>query len=110
MHIECTRHIDASEPDADGLYAYYYEYDVYRFSEDTLAFVARSYTDDPEEAHFLRMEVDGRPRSILTPDLSHPLFLEAQMYLRATGKIRLRWLSGRGDGYEPLPSVVYVGA
>lgn len=50
MHIECTHHIDASEPDEDGMHEYYYEYDMYRFTDGALCLVARSYSDEPDEA------------------------------------------------------------
>jgi hypothetical protein len=110
MRIECTRLIDASEPDELGMYEYHYEYDIYRFTDGCMCFVARSYTDEPDEAHFLGLEADGQSRPILDEDLMHPLLFAAQAYLRAAGKIRLRWLSGRGDGYEPVPSGPPEGA
>ncbi|HYG04869.1 MAG TPA: hypothetical protein VD865_00465 [Stenotrophomonas sp.] len=103
MHIECTHHIDASEPDEDGMHEYYYEYDMYRFTDGALCLVARSYSDEPDEAHFLCFEVDGHRRTMTDRDLTNPLLLAAQAHLRAAGKIRLQWLSGRGTGYEPLP-------
>jgi hypothetical protein len=103
MHVECVREVDASEPDADGAYEYHYEYDVHRFTEDGVCFVARSYTDTPDEAHFLCIECDGRRRLLADADLDHPLFLAAAAHLRGIGKGQLNWLSGRGNGYEPLP-------
>ena len=105
MRMECTRHIDASEPDADGCYEYHYEYDIYRFSDGATCFVARSYTHTLDEAHFLRIELDGDPRLLTETDLAHPLFFAARAHLLAAGKMRLNWLSGRGNGYEPIPSV-----
>ncbi|RNF86235.1 hypothetical protein [Montanilutibacter psychrotolerans] len=104
MHIECTRQLDASDPDASGNYEYYYEYDMYRFTDGAICFVARSYTDEPDEAHFLRIELDGTPRPMTDSDLARPLFLAAQAHLHGAGKVHLRWLSGRGNGYEPVPS------
>lgn len=103
MHVECVRETDASEPDADGMYEYHYEYDVYRFSEEGVCFVARSYTDMPDEAHFLGAEWSGRYRRLDEADLRHPLFLAAAAHLRGIGKVQLNWLSGRGNGYEPVP-------
>lgn len=35
MHIERVHQIDSSEPDASGMYDYYYEYDIYRFTART---------------------------------------------------------------------------
>ena len=45
MDVQITHHVDASEPDAQGMYDYRYEYDLYTFREGGLALVARSYTD-----------------------------------------------------------------
>ncbi|GAB2473843.1 hypothetical protein GCM10027082_26520 [Comamonas humi] len=103
MQIECTRHLDASEPDEDGGHDYYYEYDIYRFTDGALCLVARSYTDEPDEAHFLNLLEHGQLRLLADADLAHPLLLAARAHLLATGKTRLHWLSGRGQGYEPLP-------
>lgn len=41
MHIECVRQIDSSEPDESGMYDYYYEYDIYRFTDGPLCLIAR---------------------------------------------------------------------
>ena len=103
MHIDLVRRVDASEPDEDGQYDYYYEYDIYLFTEGATCFVARSYTDQPGEAHILRIETNGVPRVLTDKDLRHPLSLAAQSHLRSEGKMQLRWLSGRGDGYESVP-------
>lgn len=108
MHVECSHHIDASEPDALGMYEYHYEYDLYRFTEGENCFVARSYVDDPEEAHFLGAEVGGHARPLVDADLKQPLFLASLAHLRASGKLKLNWLSGQGNGYEPVPSTVQL--
>lgn len=102
MHVEQTHHIDAGEPDARGMYVYYYEYDLYSFSEADVAVVARSYRDTPAEAHFLRIEIDGAPRLLHNDDFQRPLVVAATQHLRALGKRELNWLSGRGNGYEPV--------
>jgi hypothetical protein len=62
MEVTTTHHIDASEPDAKGMYDWYYEYDLYRFSEGAIALIARSYVDKTYEAHFLRLEREGKPQ------------------------------------------------
>jgi hypothetical protein len=103
MHIERTRQVDASEPDETGMFEYYYEYDIYRFTDGPICLVARIYTDEPDEAHFLRIESNGSPRSLVDSDLTHPLLLAAQAHLHTEGKRHLRWLSGRGNGYELVP-------
>ncbi len=110
MHVERTHHIDASEPDDAGMYDYYYEYDIYVFKDGAVCFAARSYVDEPEEAHFVGVEVKGRSRAMVDADLEHPLFLAALAYLRAHGKKDFRWLSGRGNGYERVPNGMRGGA
>jgi hypothetical protein len=104
MKIERTHHIDASEPDPAGMYDYYYEYDIYRFIDGGNSLTARSYVDESDAAHFLQIEIDGGSRLMVDKDLLHPLFLAAHAYLQAEGKLHFKWLSGRGDGYESLPS------
>lgn len=110
MHIERVRQIDSSDPDESGMYDYYYEYDIYRFTDGPECFVARSYIDEPDEAHFLRIEINGSPRTLVDADLTHPIFLLAQSHLRSEGKVHLRWLSDRGDGYESVPACLQHGA
>ena len=105
MHVECTRYVDASEPDADGMYDYHYEYDIYHFTEGAISIKARSYTDEPGEAHFLAIELHGKHRLLADADLKLPLMRAAQEHLRLAGKTDVRWLSGRGNGYEPVPCV-----
>ena len=102
MNVETTHHVDASEPDENGMYEYRYEYDVFSFSDGRVALVARSYNDEKEEAHFLSIEMDGDSRLIARADLKLPLFASAVEHLRSTGKRRINWLSGRGNGYEPV--------
>jgi hypothetical protein len=102
MQVQTTRHVDAGEPDADGFYDYYYEYDVTVFSAGSLSLVARSYTDAPHEAHFLRIEAGSRHRQLTDEDMKSPLVIEATTYLRAQGKSDINWLSGRGNGYEAV--------
>src|SRR4051794_7209840 len=102
MKVKITHHVDANEPDAEGESEYHYEYDLYVFSEDGVAVVARSYIDEPDEAHFLRIEIDGKPQLMKRADLRRPLVVSAARHLSNTGKKRLTWLSGKGNGYEPV--------
>lgn len=100
-----TRHWDiASEPDDAGMHEYYYEYDIYRFSDGAICFTARSYVDEPHKAHFLGVLVRGHSRLMVDSDLAQPLFLSALAYLQAQGKKDVCWLSGsgRGNGYESV--------
>jgi hypothetical protein len=102
MEIETTHHVDASEKKADGTYDHFYEYDLYRFSDSAIAIVARSYKGEPQEAHFLRIERDGKSGLLKVEDLRHALFVQAVNYLKGMGKEELSWLSERTGGYEPL--------
>jgi hypothetical protein len=101
MNVETTHHVDASEPDANGMYEYRYEYDLFSFSDGRLTLVARSYTNEAE-AHFLRIEADGQSRLLTRANLKLPLFASAVEHLRGLGKKDINWLSGRGNGYEPV--------
>ncbi|AZR31203.1 hypothetical protein [Xanthomonas vasicola] len=103
MHVERARHIDCSAPDASGAVDDDYEYDIYRFVDGARCLFARSYTDTPNEAHFLSIEVGGKSRLLKDADLLDPLCVFAQAQLRQEGKQQLCWLSGRGNGYEPVP-------
>lgn len=100
MDIEVTHHVDSSEADADGSFDYRYEYDLIRLAEGENAFVARSYTSEPREAHFLRFESEGIQSPICEAHLQTPLFREAFRFLKNTGKTNVAWLGPHG--YEPV--------
>ena len=102
MDVSTTHRVDASEPDAHGQYDYRYEYDIYRFSGGDIALVARSYIHEADEAHFLRLEQNGKQRLLTDADLGLPLFAESVAYLKSHGKAKINWLSGRGNGYEEV--------
>lgn len=103
MEVEVTHHIDASERDAQGMYEYYYEYDIYRFTGGKMSCAARSYVDEPEAAHFLRISEGKRERFLRETDFQSPLLVAAIDYLRSAGKRKLNWLSGEHGGYTALP-------
>jgi len=98
MNVEMTHHIDASEPDERGLYSYFYEYDLYTFSDGPTSYIARSYADTPTEAHFLKRRRGSRETLLCARDLQEPMFAEALAYLGAAGKSELKWLSEK-TGY-----------
>lgn len=95
MRVEQSRHIDASEPDSDGMYDWYYEYDIYRFVEGERVLIAQSYIDSSTEAHLLRFEDRGNHR-FPTDYLEDPLLKEAAHYLRGIGKSELQCLGPGG--------------
>ena len=104
MNIECKHIIDASEPNEQGRYKYYYEYDLYYFREGDLTLVARSYRDTAERVSFLRMEEDNQNRFLTREDFALPFVKEAIQYLKAEGKVNLSRLTQVG-GYVPLPNL-----
>lgn len=100
MKIEISHHIDASEPDAQGMYDWHYEYDIFSFSDEQLQLIARSYTDTPHEAHFIGMERRHQQLNI-ADELDHPMVRAAIDHLRSAGKTEINFL-GAG-GYEAVP-------
>jgi hypothetical protein len=103
MHVEKTHHVDASEPDADGLYEWRYEYDLYSFSDASISVVARTYVLEPDAVYFLHIEQGSLHRGITPKEFSLPVFHEAMTYLRDAGFRRVEWLGA--SGYEPVPEV-----
>lgn len=101
MDVRIERHVDASDPDANGAHDYFYEYDLYRFSDGTASYFARSYTDTPEEAHFLKHARGNRERLLRPSDHDDPLFQDAVTWLRSAGKSELKVLSPT-EGYIAL--------
>ncbi|ASK96984.1 hypothetical protein KWH01_11385 [Xanthomonas campestris pv. merremiae] len=100
----CSAPVDCSAPDASGALEDAYEYDIYRFVDGERCLIARSYIDTPSEAHFLSIDVAGESRLLKDADLLESLWLFAQAQLRREGKLQLCWLSGRDNGYEPVPA------
>lgn len=106
MTVEVSHHIDASEPDANGFCDYYYEYDVFEFTDGFVTFLARAYSDQPEKAAMMtRIEGQDHHHLLTKRDLRHPLFLKAAAYLRAAGKTDLDWLDTNSRAYVPLTKV-----
>lgn len=101
MDVAVSHHIDASEPDSQGMYEYHYEYDIHEFSRSGRTYVARSYVDEPESAAFLSVREGGASQLLRSSDLTHPLLVAAVDHLRSAGKTRLDRLSDP-EGYVPL--------
>ena len=102
MEVHITHHLESSKLNAQEQHDFSYEYDLYFFSKAKTTIVARSYVTETNEVHFLRIESDGQSRLLIKTDLKSPLFIEAVYYLQKVGKETLNWLSGRGNGYEPI--------
>jgi hypothetical protein len=98
-------YIDRTGSDVPEAEAQVYEYDVYRIAHQNTAIEARAYTKDADEAHFVRIEVDGASRALERDDFERPLLRAAVVYLRSVGKARLEWLdaSNEAEGYSPVP-------
>jgi hypothetical protein len=101
MKIEKSHHVDAGPSDANGRFEWRYEYDLYRFIDEPLTLVARSYSSEADSVHFLRLEQEATSRGIARDDLKLPIFHQATVYLRTAGASRVEWLAE--SGYEPLP-------
>lgn len=104
LKVEVSHHIDASEADGDGFYAYYYEYDVYEFSDEVMILTARAYVDEPAKAALIGWANGERSCRLKKRDLDHPLVLSAIEYLQRAGKSELYWLSAKGRGYVRFSS------
>jgi hypothetical protein len=101
MDVTVSHHIDASEPDADGMHEYHYEYDIHEFSRAGRTYVARSYVDEPQSVAFLSVREGGTSQLLRSSDLTHPLLVAAVDHLRSAGKTRVDRLSDP-EGYVPL--------
>ncbi|MGF6542169.1 hypothetical protein [Paraburkholderia youngii] len=103
MEVIVSHHIDCGERDENGMYEYYYEYDIYEVGKGNVSYMARAYVDEPGDAHFLKMKGDGDHdwRTITERDKDDSLFKEAVKYLRSIGKSNIRCFMGRA-GYVDL--------
>jgi len=101
MNVSASHHIDKGNKDSQGQYEYHYEYDLYEFRENGICIIARSYTDEGTEAHFLRKEVSGNQEMLSNSDLLTPLFTQAVKYLNEVGKLQINYLCE--SGYESVP-------
>lgn len=103
MKVDVSHHVDASEPDAEGLHDYHYEYDIFTFSDGTTWLAARAYADEPQRAAFMT----SNSHALTVQDLHHPLFVEAVAYLRAAGKRELSWFCASESRYIPIVASRY---
>ena len=98
--------IDSMGPDENGNYEYYYEYDIYFFTDNKQTVNARSYVDEVTQAQFLRLDTGGAERLLETTDFQSDLVKTAAEYLRSIGKHELLWLDSNNklDGYSAVPN------
>ena len=104
LHVEKNYYEDIGPRDPNGRPMFAYRYYLFRFTcNDGETLVARSYLDNPSEAHFLRLETVAPHRPIDAADFRRPLFIDAVEYLRKQGKDNITWLSFDAQGYVPVP-------
>jgi hypothetical protein len=104
LHVEQAYYEDIGPQGPSGSPMFAYRYYLLRFSYgDGETLVARSYLDNPSEAHFLRLETTDPRRAIDVTDFRRPLFIEAIEYLRRQGKQEITWLSRDAQAYVPIP-------
>ena len=99
MKVTKEHQIDAGEKDAEGYYDYFYEYDIYTFTENGKKLIARKYTDD-ETAHFLRIKSGGKERMLMKEDLETSFISKAIQHLRNEGIEEVEYLAN--SGYERI--------
>jgi hypothetical protein len=100
MNVDKSHHIDKSEPDANGLYEYYYDYHLYEFTEGDFTLIARRYTNE-SEAHFLGLERAGEKAFLSKSILNEPLLHQAIEYLKKEGTNAFSYLDER-EGYVEI--------
>jgi len=102
MNVDKSHHIDKSEPDANGMYEYYYDYYLYEFTQGALKLTARRYANE-SDAHFLGFENAGEKVFLSKRRLNEPLLLQAIDYLQSEGTRAFSYLD-ESEGYvEILP-------
>jgi len=104
VFVERTHHVDRIPPDLTAVPMQTYVYDLFRFSEGNEVLLARSYSIEPFDAHFLRREACSVHLGLTSKDTTTPLFAAAVSYLRGIGMLRVEWLNIEGEGYEPVPT------
>ena len=97
--------IDSMGPYENGLYEFYYDFELIEFALGSIRLKARSYAGDPAEAHLLGMDVDGERKLLSASDLASVVPRAAVQYLRSRGKTELSWLDPTNEevGYSPIP-------
>ena len=93
MEVNVEHFLDAGEQDANGDWAYFYEGDLFTFTDDSRSrestLKARIYSDTPAEASFIVHRETLR---------MSPLTDAAVVYLRRRGAMRIKCLEPAG-GY-----------
>jgi len=101
--VSRSHHIDEDEPDASGMVAWRYEYDLLMLRATSgLEVSARVYTDTPGEVSLLRFTLQGQDVGHGDVKKSHMDAVAAfRSLLREQGFDSVRWLSE--SGYVDVP-------
>lgn len=95
LTVTVEHFLDVGEQDAEGLYEYYYEGDIYTFDDGTQRLKLRTYTDTPSEASAMGLRISALRRS--------PLAEPASRYLAARGVTTVTALGPSGTYEVWLP-------
>jgi hypothetical protein len=109
MKISLQHHIDNGEKDADGNYDFYYEFDVFSFSEGSFSLYARSYIEDSALVSFTNSTRDEKVIFLTAADFKKPFFIEACTYLHAIGKQQFQYLDKK-QGYVAVDGLAFAFA
>jgi len=98
MKVSCKHQIDASERDENGLYDWYYEYDLYEFQIGPIEVIACSYIDEPNEVSILSIIEDGAKLFPIKPsDIGKPELIQVLAYLKNTKHMKIfKYLGSKG--------------
>ena len=97
--------VDALGPAEHGVYEFHYEFDLIELSLGATKVRVRAYTDEPDTAHLLGLESEGRRKPLTAIELLGFLPRAAIHYLRSLGRTSILWLDPHDSdrGYSPIP-------
>lgn len=101
--IARTHHVDSDDPDASGMVAWRYEYDLITLrASGGLEAIVRAYADAPRDANLLRFTLNGDPIGQADAKKSHSEAVAAvASFLRDEGFKSVQWLES--EGYVEVP-------
>ncbi|MDJ0758290.1 MAG: hypothetical protein QNJ19_02785 [Woeseiaceae bacterium] len=107
VDIEVTRSkgVDKMGPDEDGLYEFYYDFELFEFRSGSRVVHGRAYADQENEASLIAIYEDGERRLMSVSDLQADLGRAAIRYFKNIGKTDIKWLDpdNKVTGYSPIP-------
>ena len=105
VSITITHCIDSSDPDSNGAYEFYYDYETIVFEMGSESLSGKRYADTPEEASLIRIKDFSGERLLEASDLKRELVIVSVCYLKANGAKSVRYLdqSNTISGYSAFP-------